>query len=320
MKLRKTMIALTTALTMAVSMSAVSYAQMLPMEMMISPAAPVSMIEHAYKLDLENAVVKHREQTAAFLAAEQIQKLDVNEMLFYPGDTLYIPIKEPATGVAYSAKTRPSNWTFETHGINDQAISNIRWSNENGALSIAVDFAQSLAQSEPVKVSTLITLKDTQNRRYEDEIYLDGSFSNLSRAILPNAVNEIVSPMNLHAGERYSGEAVTLSFGNNVFFKNAVMEKGKTAYLDLDRSFDSNIANTYRSFDIQCYNFLGDEDSFAGPGKVCLPAQKTDSYVYEVVNGRLSRIQSEFDEENGLVCFTSDTLGYYIVSPILMNE
>ena len=102
--------------------------------------------------------------------------------------------------------------------------------------------------------------------------------------------------------------------------KNAVLPQGKTIYFNLDQSFDSEIANRYRSFDIQCYNFLGDEDSFVQPAQLCLPAQRTDSYVYEVVDGQLRSVQSEYDEENNQICITVDSLGYYIVSPILMQE
>ena len=83
--------------------------------------------------------------------------------------------------------------------------------------------------------------------------------------------------MNLHAGQIYQGEEVILSFGGNVYFKDAVLQPGQTIYLDLDCSFDSQIANRYKAFDIQCYRFNGDEDSFSQPGRVCLPVQCTDS-------------------------------------------
>lgn len=149
---------------------------------------------------------------------------------------------------------------------------------------------------------------------------MNASFGNVTKELIPLSVNEIVSPMNLHVGNGYSGEAVTLSFGSNVTVKNTVLAQGKTIYFNLDQSFDSEIANRYRSFDIQCYNFLGDEDSFVQPAQLCLPAQRTDSYVYEVVDGQLRSVQSEYDEENNQICITVDSLGYYIVSPILMQE
>lgn len=224
------------------------------------------------------------------------------------------------TGELYSEKNRPSNWNFRAEGFDSQAVSTVRWANENGTLSIAIDFAGQLPHSSTLWVGGVITLYDEQTGIESSSLYLNASFGNVTKELIPLSVNEIVSPMNLHVGNGYSGEAVTLSFGSNVTVKNAVLPQGKTIYFNLDQSFDSEIANRYRSFDIQCYNFLGDEDSFVQPAQLCLPAQRTDSYVYEVVDGQLRSVQSEYDEENNQICITVDSLGYYIVSPILMQE
>lgn len=319
MKLLKKMMVLAAAVMMTVGMSAVSYAQ-LPLNLMITTAAPISMVENAYELTLAGAQVKHTEQTARALSIPQQQILDgEGNELFYAGDTLYLPLVNTETGETYLQKSRPSNWSFTTYGIDSSAIDNVRWATETGSLTVAIDFMSSLPQSEMISSLAAITLHDDQSGYYS-VLTIPFRFGNITREIVPGVVNEISSPMNLHAGELYNGEPVTLSFGNNVIFKNAVLAAGNTIYLNLDRSFDSEIANRYKSFDIQCYNFLGDEDAFKEPGRVCLPAQKGDSYVYEVTDGELKRIQSEYDEENGLVCFTSDALGYYVVSPVLMTE
>ena len=59
-----------------------------------------------------------------------------------------------------------------------------------------------------------------------------------------------------------------------MYFKDAVLQPGQTIYLDLDCSFDSQIANRYKAFDIQLIALH--EELPAG----CLPVQRTDSYVY----------------------------------------
>lgn len=319
MKWMKTMIAMGMAMSMTFGMSAVSYAQF-PLNMMIGSTAPISMQECAYEPSLENATVKHSEQTVKILSLPQQEMVgQMEEKFFYPGDTLYIPLVDSLTNKVYAEKTRPENWSFQVNGFNSQAVSNVRWSNENGSLSIAVDFSKNLPQSENITFFGTITLYDTQQKNSSRQMTLNATLGNITRELVPTVVNEVVSPMNLYAGKNYHGEPINLSFGGNVYFQGAVLQEGQTIYLNLDNSFDNNIANQYKSFDIQCYNFLGDEDAFEQPGKVCLPAQKTDSYVYEVTDGTLKRIQSNFDEENGLVCFVTNSLGYYIVSPILMT-
>lgn len=319
MKLMKTLMAFGLAVTMTVSMSAVSYAQ-IPLSMMIASTAPITMQKNAYQLCLDQATVKHTAQTSQALSLPQQEAVTRDDLSFYPGDTLYIPILDVKTGELYSEKNRPSNWNFRAEGFDSQAVSTVRWANENGTLSIAIDFAGQLPHSSTLWVGGVITLYDEQTGIESSSLYLNASFGNVTKELIPLSVNEIVSPMNLHVGNGYSGEAVTLSFGSNVTVKNAVLAQGKTIYFNLDQSFDSEIANRYRSFDIQCYNFLGDEDSFVQPAQLCLPAQRTDSYVYEVVDGQLRSVQSEYDEENNQICITVDSLGYYIVSPILMQE
>ena len=164
-----------------------------------------------------------------------------------------------------------------------------------------------------------LDLYDAQSRTSSDWLPLKLTFGNAVKEVQPRGITEVSSPMNLHAGQIYQGEEVILSFGGNVYFKDAVLQPGQTIYLDLDCSFDSQIANRYKAFDIQCYRFNGDEDSFSQPGRVCLPVQRTDSYVYEVVNGELKALQTQVDEDSGLLCFYAESLGYYIVSPSLMG-
>lgn len=144
-------------------------------------------------------------------------------------------------------KNRPSNWNFRVEGFDSQAVSTVRWANENGTLSIAIDFAGQLPHSSTLWVGGVITLYDEQTGIESSSLYLNASFGNVTKELIPLSVNEIVSPMNLHVGNGYSGEAVTLSFGSNVTVKNAVLPQGKTIYFNLDQSFDSEIANCYRS-------------------------------------------------------------------------
>ena len=328
-KWRKVMLSWAMTAVMLFSMSAVSYAQFTPsvMGLIVNRTAPVSIENHVYELNLSKAQVKHTAQTSRMLsvspnltAPEKMLTPDGKEKLaVYPGDTLYIPFSNKASGVSYTSKSCPSNWEISVSGMDEKSISNVRWANENGYLTVAVDFAKELMQSKAVDVNLSITLYDKTTKAKNEPMVLEASFQNVTREIMPGTINEVVSPMNLKAGEIYKGQPVTLSFGHNIFLKDAVLAPGKTMYLNLDQSFDHKLANQYRSFDIQCYHFIGNEDSFMEPAELCLPAQKNESYVYEVMDGELRRIMSRYDEENGQICFTTDSLGYYVVSPILMK-
>lgn len=321
MKLKKTVIAFGMVMVMTAGFSAVSYASF-PMGMMIGTSAPISMQDDSYTLDLSRAQIKHSQQTAKTLSLPIQQQLDLQkELLFYPGDVLYLPLVNVENGLVYSEKTCPSNWDFSAEGFDPNVVTAVRWANESGTLSLAIHFAQSLQQSKPVAVQGTISLYDKMSGIQSVPLVLEATFSNPQKELIPGAVNKIFSPMNLYAGENAGENPVTLSFENHVFFRNAQIQPNTGIYLNLDQSFDNQIANRYKSFDIQCYSFLGKEDCFQQPGKLYLPAQRTDSYVYEVMeDGSLRRIQSEFDEETGTVYFLTDSLGYYIVSPILMGE
>ena len=321
MKLKKTVIAFGMVMVMTAGFSAVSYASF-PMGMMIGTSAPISMQDDSYTLDLSRAQIKHSQQTAKTLSLPIQQQPDLQkELLFYPGDVLYLPLVNVENGLVYSEKTCPSNWDFSAEGFDPNVVTAVRWANESGTLSLAIHFAQSLQQSKPVAVQGTISLYDKMSGIQSAPLVSEATFSNPQKELIPGAVNEIVSPMNLYAGENAGENPVTLSFENHVFFRNAQIQPNTGIYLNLDQSFDNQIANRYKSFDIQCYSFLGNEDSFQQPGQLYLPAQRTDSYVYEVMeDGSLRRIQSEFDEETGTVYFLTNSLGYYIVSPILMGE
>lgn len=104
MKLMKTLMAFGLAMTMTVSMSAVSYAQ-IPLSMMIASTAPITMQKNAYQLCLDQATVKHTAQTSQALSLPQQEAVTRDDLSFYPGDTLYIPILDVKTGELYSEKT-----------------------------------------------------------------------------------------------------------------------------------------------------------------------------------------------------------------------
>ena len=126
MKLMKTLMAFGLAMTMTVSMSAVSYAQ-IPLSMMIASTAPITMQKNAYQLCLDQATVKHTAQTSQALSLPQQEAVTRDDLSFYPGDTLYIPILDVKTGELYSEKNRPSNWNFRAEGFDSQSVSTLRW-------------------------------------------------------------------------------------------------------------------------------------------------------------------------------------------------
>ena len=148
-KIKQMLVSFGMAMTMMLNLSAVSYAvqlSQLPLSLMIGQTAPVSMEQSQYSLHLSQAQVKHTEAIAQLLSLpQQTEKLeDMDELRFFPGDILYIPIVNRLTGELYTQKSRPSNWAIETTGIDPQVISQVRWANETGKFDVAVDFVATL--------------------------------------------------------------------------------------------------------------------------------------------------------------------------------
>ena len=112
MKLMKILMAFGLAMTMTVSMSAVSYAQ-IPLSMMIASTAPITMQKNAYQLCLDQATVKHTAQTSQALSLPQQEAVTRDDLSFYPGDTLYIPILDVKTGELYSEKKSSIQLEFQ---------------------------------------------------------------------------------------------------------------------------------------------------------------------------------------------------------------
>ena len=81
MKLMKTLMAFGLAMTMTVSMSAVSYAQ-IPLSMMIASTAPITMQKNAYQLCLDQATVKHTAQTSQALSLPQQEAVTRDDLSF----------------------------------------------------------------------------------------------------------------------------------------------------------------------------------------------------------------------------------------------
>ena len=101
MKWIKKTLAWGAALMMSVSMSvASSAAQQLPVGLFLAPTMPISLSQQQYQMDLKTAVVRHTKQTASFLSVSALQTLDPEQMVFYPGDTLYIPLLDGVSGKA----------------------------------------------------------------------------------------------------------------------------------------------------------------------------------------------------------------------------
>ena len=128
-KVKRMLVSFGMAMTMMLNLSAVSYAvqlpqPQLPLSLMIGQTAPVSMEQSQYSLQLSQAQVKHTEAIAQLLSLpQQTEKLeDMDELRFFPGDILYIPIVNRLTGELYTQKSRPSNWAIETTGIDPQVI------------------------------------------------------------------------------------------------------------------------------------------------------------------------------------------------------
>ena len=66
-------------------------------------------------------------------------------------------------------------------------------------MTIAIDFASLLSQSEPIELAGSITLRDTQSGYELEPLLVEGNFGNVTREVLPHSVNQISSPKSITA-------------------------------------------------------------------------------------------------------------------------
>lgn len=251
--------------------------------------------------------------------------------VFNPGDAVLIPMSFGTYGSdgtflpkdgnsLYFQKGIPENWRLTVTEHGDSVLEEARWyigpeSGVTNTLFALIPFQKTLVGSQKLSLKATVTVEDIGDGSKSNSVELLGSFENRSKEASPSQTNIIESPMTLVAGEAYQGEPLTLSFAGGVLFSKLTMRPGQTAYLNLDRGYDSQLANSVKVFDMQYYNFWGNGDSFPTPGVLTFPTEVQEPVVYEIENGMPRRLVSQYDEESGTVSISTDELGYYVVSP-----
>ena len=113
----------------------------------------------------------------------------------------------------------------------------------------------------------------------------------------------------------------TFDFEDVAYF-TVKMYPEEEVILNFDNNVDKDLVKEYRDVDFEFYNFNGSKDEFLATGELLLPSADEDAVVYEVVDGKLKKVDAEYvedykvagvDKKDGFVVKTAE-LGHYVVA------
>lgn len=324
-------------LIFALNISVVSDAEM-SLPGAITETEPQALLEGGIGLGSDQSLIindlgKGSLQSAIATAKQLVIGQD---SVYHPGEILLIPVIKGRYGTQGEFiegqnlpqwKGVPSNWKLSVDNQSSSTIDDIRWhlstepSGEN-YLYVMVIFSEILEGTEQYVLNCNVCIEDTQTALRSNSISLTGSFENRSVEALPDRLNVISTPATVFATQNYNGEQLNFQIDQDVSFAGTTLNHGQTLYINLNRNYDSQFANKAKQFDLQFYNFLGNQDSFASPGNLSLPATGQEAYVYEITGGAPTLLVSNYDDEAGVVSITTESLGSYVVSnaEIIINS
>ena len=97
------------------------------------------------------------------------------------------------------------------------------------------------------------------------------------------------------------------------------MYEGEKVLLDLNRDYIRSIAIANEDADLEFYNFRSSHDEFVRKGTLSLYG-KEDSYVYEIIDGKLYDVDYNYNKEEKTLEIVTDELGHYVVSDIELDS
>lgn len=147
---------------------------------------------------------------------------------------------------------------------------------------------------------------------------------NRSETISKNSVYGALVPTQFKVTGRYKGEA-TFDFGDDIRYTSKVAPNERY-YLNLDRTVDPAMKDTYKGAYLEAYDFKGTHDTFAEVGTLEIPINKAkfkekktsaQVYAYAVEKNTLTALtgkQISYNPKTGKVSIKTKTLGTYILS------
>ena len=241
-----------------------------------------------------------------------------------PGATFYIPVLEKvAEGepkVVTDTKDITAKYLLDVDNDSDKSLGVAtrlveekldEYNNGKKAVFFKVTTKDNF-ERDPQTLKMTITYKSKDKAKQKTDYFttdaLDGDLSYNEDTI--SGSGSVENGWN----EFDSDDEITLFFGdeNEVEFKIDVKGQ-KELFLRYNDDEDEAIADKYADADITYHYFEGSKDTFKREGTLRLPADE-DSFVYEIVDGKLVAVETKYDDVDEVATFKTKTLGNYIVS------
>ena len=213
--------------------------------------------------------------------------------------------------IKFSAREFVENASFHKAKAEDTHLS-------KDALYIKVEMDEQLDSVDAETLSYGVYIAESGTANKTERVTVKAEFANHDGGEVSfNFVNFVSEPSVWEVKEERSGNA-TFDFAGEAFF-DVNMYEGEKVLLDLNRDYIRSIAIANEDADLEFYNFRSSYDEFVRKGTLSLYG-KEDSYVYEIVDGKLYDVDFNYNKEEKTLEIVTDELGHYVVSDIELDS
>ena len=213
--------------------------------------------------------------------------------------------------IKFSAREFVENASFHKAKAEDTHLS-------KDALYIKVEMDEQLDSVDAETLSYGVYIAESGTANKTERVTVKAEFANHDGGEVSfNFVNFVSEPSVWEVKEERSGNA-TFDFAGEAFF-DVNMYEGEKVLLDLNRDYIRSIAIANEDADLEFYNFRSSYDEFVRKGTLSLYG-KEDSYVYEIIDGKLYDVDFNYNKEEKTLEIVTDELGHYVVSDIELDS
>lgn len=213
--------------------------------------------------------------------------------------------------IKFSAREFVENASFHKAKAEDTHLS-------KDALYIKVEMDEQLDSVDAETLSYGVYIAESGTANKTERVTVKAEFANHDGGEVSfNFVNFVSEPSVWEVKEERSGNA-TFDFAGEAFF-DVNMYEGEKVLLDLNRDYIRSIAIANEDADLEFYNFRSSYDEFVRKGTLSLYG-KEDSYVYEIVDGKLYDVDFNYNKEEKTLEIVTDELGHYVVSDVELDS
>ncbi len=213
--------------------------------------------------------------------------------------------------IKFSAREFVENASFHKATAKDTHLT-------KDALYIKVDMDDQLDSVKAETLSYGVYIAESGTANKTDRVTVKAEFANHDGGEVSfDFVNFVSQPSVWEVKEERSGSA-TFDFAGEAFF-DVNMYEGEKVLLDLNRDYVRSIAIANEDADLEFYNFRSSHDEFIRKGTLSLYGDE-DSYVYEIVDGKLYDVDFDYNEEEETIEIVTDELGHYVVSDVELES